>query len=147
MQGLTIICAGILVSAAFFIVINYLQQVSDVDFKIWDVETVTASDFTVDFDLDASQWAQFKKLHYLKYKKEGGSLLLSFELYIKDEIEKIVEKSSDAQEGPELFEIAVITFATKNKTLMKLLKERGSYITAGKLTKILKMDTKIYRYT
>jgi hypothetical protein len=52
-QGLTIICAGILVSATFFIVIDYLQKVSGVDFKIWDVETVTASDFTVDFDIDA----------------------------------------------------------------------------------------------
>ena len=52
-QGLAIICCGILVASAFFIVINYLQKVSDVDFKIWDVETVTASDFTVDFDIDA----------------------------------------------------------------------------------------------
>jgi len=41
-----------LVSAFFLISIGYLQKVSDVDFKIWDVETVTASDFTVDFDID-----------------------------------------------------------------------------------------------
>ena len=52
MEGLIITCAGLLVAATFYILIEYLQKTSDVDFKIWDVETVTASDFTVDLDID-----------------------------------------------------------------------------------------------
>lgn len=98
-EGLIVTCAGLLVAATFYILIEYLQKTSDVDFKIWDVETVTASDFTVDFDIDERQWTQFQKLHYTKYKQEGGSLLLAFELYIRDEIEKLVEKSSGRREG------------------------------------------------
>jgi hypothetical protein len=73
-------------------------------------------------------------------------LLFAFELYIKDEIEKLVEKTSETQEGPGMFDVAVITFATANQTLIKLLKERGSYITEGKLKKIKNIDAKINSY-
>jgi hypothetical protein len=49
-------------------------------------------------------------------------LLLAFELYIRDEIEKLVEKSSGQREGSQMFEVAAITFATANKNLIYMLK-------------------------
>ena len=61
---------------------------------------------------------------------------MALKLYIKDELEKIVEKTSDSREAPELFEVATITFATANKKLIKLLAQRGSVITSGKLKKL-----------
>ena len=47
--GLGIACLGILISLILLLVHWYLKQSSVIDFKLWDIETVTASDFTVEY--------------------------------------------------------------------------------------------------
>jgi hypothetical protein len=33
-----------------------------IDFKVWDVETVTASDFTVEFEITDQMWVKFQAM-------------------------------------------------------------------------------------
>jgi len=47
---------------------------------------------------------------------------MAFDLYIKDEIEKLVEKSSGKRVGSFMYEVAAIKFATSNNKLIELLK-------------------------
>ena len=49
--GLAIVCLGIFISLIFLLTHWYLGQTAVIDFKVWDVETVTASDFTVEFEI------------------------------------------------------------------------------------------------
>ena len=59
-QGLAIVCLGILVSLLFLLTHWYLKETAVIDFKVWDVETVTASDFTVEYSITDEVWRYFK---------------------------------------------------------------------------------------
>ena len=57
--GLAIVCLGIFISLIFLLTHWYLKQTAVIDFKVWDVETVTASDFTVEFVISEELWVKF----------------------------------------------------------------------------------------
>jgi hypothetical protein len=48
-QGLFVSCIGILISLLYLTCCYYLSTVASIEFKQWDVGTVTASDFTVEY--------------------------------------------------------------------------------------------------
>lgn len=52
-EGLYIACLGIFMSCLFLSMIYYLSKTSNLDFKMWDVLTVTPSDFTVEYPITA----------------------------------------------------------------------------------------------
>ena len=58
-----------------------------IDFKVWDVETVTASDFTVEFEITDQMWVKFQamsaivSMQYPENKDLGK--LLQFENYLE----------------------------------------------------------------
>ena len=66
--------------------IYYLYKTSKIDYKVWDVNTVTAADFTVEYNITEQAWENFKK------SKDANqeNLIGSFYKYIKTEFEKIV---------------------------------------------------------
>jgi len=43
-----ITCLGIFISFIFLCAVYYLFESSKIDYKMWDVDTVTAADFTVE---------------------------------------------------------------------------------------------------
>lgn len=47
-EALVIICLGIFISLIFLCAIYYLFETSKLEYKSWDVSTVTAADFTVE---------------------------------------------------------------------------------------------------
>ena len=49
-----------IIASIYMLCIYYLQEKSDIDFKRWDVNTVTASDFTVQMEITEEQWKYFK---------------------------------------------------------------------------------------
>ena len=52
-------CLGIFMSLTFLILLFYLMSMSAIQFKEWDVGTVTASDFTVEYVIPKSVWRAF----------------------------------------------------------------------------------------
>ena len=54
-------CLGIFVSLVFLLVIWYLQSSATLDVKLWDIETVTASDFTVEYLIPKAAWDHFEQ--------------------------------------------------------------------------------------
>lgn len=50
-QGLLISCVASFTAIVFLIVIFYLSKTSVLDYKEWDVETLTASDYTVEYNV------------------------------------------------------------------------------------------------
>jgi hypothetical protein len=47
-MALAIVCIGIFMCLLFLLVLYYLQQTSRIEYKLWDVNTVTAADFTTE---------------------------------------------------------------------------------------------------
>ena len=61
-EGLAIVCLGIFVCLIFLLTHWYLRETAVIDFKLWDVETVTASDFTVEYVISDKVWSKFKAM-------------------------------------------------------------------------------------
>jgi len=75
-----------LISGTFLSTLYFLNKVAIIDFKQWDVDTVTAGDFTVTYAIPDVVWYNFEFLHEDKTRAEGSD----FEDYLTDEFEKIV---------------------------------------------------------
>lgn len=49
----------------FLIGLSYLRTESKLDFKIWDFNTVTAGDFTIELKISDAQWETYLDIHQL----------------------------------------------------------------------------------
>jgi hypothetical protein len=144
-QGLFVSCVGILISLLFLTCMYYLSKVAAIEFKQWDVGTVTAGDFTVEYQIPKKVWTKFEDQHTDKSKAEGTY----FEDYLKREFERIVGQQDSVlypnltgDQKPEI-KIANITFAFKNAKLIKLLRARGKCVADGQFRKLPEVDAKI----
>jgi hypothetical protein len=107
----------------------YLKSESDLDFKIWDFATVTASDFTVEMHISETMWNTFVDMH--KQELEMGNttdehghkhtILFSFKQYLAKELlgrlnpfKHVIEETTELQ-------IANINFAFNNPEMLALL--------------------------
>jgi len=61
--GLIIDGLGFLICLIFLIGIGYLRTESNLDFKIWDFNTVTAGDFTIELMISDRQWQSYLDIH------------------------------------------------------------------------------------
>lgn len=52
------------VAFVFILVLYYLEQTVKLDQKKYDVNTITASDFTVEFDITYDMWKYFLETYY-----------------------------------------------------------------------------------
>jgi len=57
---LLVVFFGIFAAIVFMIVIFYMKKTSEMDYKLWDLSTVTASDFTVELNVTKTMWETFK---------------------------------------------------------------------------------------
>lgn len=134
---------GIFISYVFLSVLYYLNKVAMIDFKQWDVETVTAGDFTVVYQIPDEVWFNFELQHEDKTRAEGSD----FEDYLKTQFEKLVSLQPSVlfpeQDPPPPAKIANITFAFNNAKLIKLLKKRGTVVAEGNFYKLEAIDQEI----
>lgn len=49
--GLVVVCFGFFMCAVYLVFVSYLSKTTTMDYKVWDVDTVTAADFTVEFPI------------------------------------------------------------------------------------------------
>jgi len=141
-QALLVSCTGILISLLFLTCCYYLSKVAAIEFKQWDVDTVTASDFTVEYQIPNKVWTKFEDNHTDKTRAEGTD----FEEYLKKHFEDIVSQQPSVlfpNEEPSRVAIANITFAFKNANLIKLLRKRGAAVAAGQFRLLPAVDEKI----
>jgi hypothetical protein len=116
--------------------------VAAIEFKQWDVGTVTASDFTVEYQIPKVVWKKFEDQHTDKTRAEGTD----FEEYLRGEFERIVSAQPSVlypEQGTPPVKIANITFAFKNAKLIRLLKKRGTAVADGQFRNLPKIDEEI----
>lgn len=144
-QGLFIGC--IFVSVALFVVvyIDFIKQVAKNNFVEWDVKTVTAGDYTIEFDIEAEFWEKFLAQHGSS-KPVGSTMIVHFRKWITKEMEKKLSALPDLgfEDHPVTnVHIAATNFAFDNADLINLLKARGEAITADDFDKMRTIDKQI----
>ena len=97
-------------------------------FVDWDVKTISAADYTVEFRVTESMYDAFQ----IKYLDETNPIseIGQFRSYVKDEMEsRLTEFPALGIDGPEgdamPVKIAVITFAFFNYEIIHNLRRRG----------------------
>jgi hypothetical protein len=55
-DALVVIALGIFISLLFLLSLYYQEKTAILDYKLWDVNTVTAADFTVETFISQPQW-------------------------------------------------------------------------------------------
>lgn len=85
------------VAFSFMLFIWYLQKSQGIDFLENDMNTITASDFTVEMDITRDMWQHYLEQYYepkgKNMKEEGGenfSQALYLKKYLTDEIGRIM---------------------------------------------------------
>jgi len=138
-----IACVGIFISLLYLTGMYYLGSAAKIDFKAWDVGTVTAGDFTVEYQIPSVVWKKFEDAHTDHTRSEGAD----FEDYLKKEFESIISQEPSVLYPnlvvPPSIKIANITFAFNNAKLIALLRTRGSIVAAGQFGKLPPVDVKI----
>lgn len=56
-------CISIFTCLLFYATASLLNQNASLDYKIWDMHTVTAGDFTVSMPISEEMWAVYNDIH------------------------------------------------------------------------------------
>jgi len=130
-------------SALFFMItIYYMRQATALNKVDWDVASVTAGDYTVEFDT-LEIFNKFKQTDFQRYS--GDSIGLAFEKFICSELERILTEQVPSQgyENVSRVRIADIQFTYKNAVLIKLLTKRGTCIKNADWAGLKKADAEV----
>ena len=116
--AIKVILVACFMSLIYLLVIYYLESVTNLDFKLWDVSTCTAADFTVELTITPSMWRHFKA-------QQDNSLQMTDPLdqQIKKAIQDRLRSVSPILKGHENdpIDVAAVSIAYKNGQIIDLL--------------------------
>ena len=122
------------------------------DYQQWDIDTLTASDYTVEYVISESMWetfnlqlgshAQLPAGNSAPNHNVAGLPVVTFEAFLEHYFTHKLNQMPYIHEEVEI-RISNITFGFNNQELLAMLTERGTLITAGKLDKIPEVNEKI----
>jgi hypothetical protein len=129
---------GLLACFIYLIAIFYLKRDSKLDFKSWDVQTITPGDYSVEYQISAEGYKWFQENVYVNENDHEVSPGFALKNYMKREIERILNEQLAAKKTDRSFDhehnsletvkIADIVFAFNNSELVGLLRKRGAAI-------------------
>lgn len=122
-EALLASCVNIFAALVLLAVIKYRQGSISIEKREWDLQTVTASDYTLELKLDDFIINQLKSKiqqeNFLPYESDG----LRLKLFLTKTLEDIIKQKS-GEEG----RIADLNFAYHNSWLLDRLRDRGDCI-------------------
>jgi len=137
--------------------VDYIRSVQANNYVEWDVKTITAGDYSIEFDITESFYQKFLegrgKVNNPKIDNEvefewndSKTHAENFRIWIQNQIELRMSKLPDLgyeEEPVEHIDVAVTSLAYDNAKLIGLLRERGDYIINEKWDKMREVDAKI----
>lgn len=112
--------------------VDYIRCKQDTLYVDWDVKTVTAGDYTVEFKVSIELYQKFLQKFYDETNPISENN--QFKLYVKDEFERRLNLFPDQgldvdENGNETYvEVAMVTCAFNNAKIINWLKKRGDAI-------------------
>lgn len=136
LKGLFIAATAIVACIFYRCIIYFLRTTASIDYKLWDIHTVTAADFTVEVNIPEIIWRKWKK----------RNIKTSFKEYFRNQLQPQIDALPQCLSDPRVntdTRIACIFFAYANSNLIDVLKERGDDLINGNLAKMTKTESKI----
>lgn len=141
--GLLFTCTAVFIyfyATVFFDYIRAIESTKQLDF---DVKTITAGDYSVEFKIDHAQY-DFWKENYFQ-ESNPMSEMAQFKCYVQHTLETRLSEMENLgyEEGDEI-KIAQITFAFNNREVINWLKKRGKYIIKHQWEKVDEIQKEIF---
>ena len=131
---------GILMSLVLFVTLYYAKNKLKVTAKKWDLDMITASDYTVTYVIDQKDYEFFKEQH----EEEGGeSASFAYMSVLKKRFEDLVSEQPHVIQETTDIRIANISYSFSNNKMIQLLTKRGSAIANHNLKEKLKIEKEI----
>jgi hypothetical protein len=117
--GLIISCIFVFVYFFSVVYFDFIYSVQVNKYVDYDVKTITAGDYTMEFDIKIEQYHTFKEKYF--DHRNPISEIAQFKLYVQNELEKRIDQISDrgyeevAAGEKHHIKIAQITFAFHNE--------------------------------
>lgn len=147
--GLMVGCLGVFVYLFALIYIDYIKQVQKNKAIDFDVKTITAGDYTVEFDIGRDLYGRWKA----QYHQEMNPIseMAQFKIYIQNKLEERISAMDDLgydgpvteEHGKKRIRVAQITFAFFNEDIITQLRKRGTLIKTEKWEKLEQINDKI----
>ena len=140
LYGLVGGCIAVFLFLYSTVYFDYIKTVQTNLFVDFDVKTITAGDYTIEFDIDKETYEHWQA-HYLD-KDNYLSESAQFKLYIQNELETICSEMPNQGYEPDAKEvkIAQITMAYDNALIIKKLQQRGMLIKREKWADVKKKN-------
>lgn len=132
--GIVIVFIGILITICYLLMLSHLENTSKIDFKLWDVNTCTAADYTVELRLPPAVYEDYLKNH--THQPFDELIWKNFEEHVNSLDQRLDKHVGDVK-------IACVSFGYKNGDLIRLLYHRGTAITNAKFDKMTDAEKKI----
>lgn len=144
--GLMVGCVAVFIYLFTLVFIDYVKSIQQNKFIDWDVKTITAGDYTIEFDIGPDVYEKFKDRYY--DVSNPITEIGQFKLFVTDELETILTAMPAlGLDGPEgdlaPVKIAILTFAFDNPQVIDWLKQRGNAIKTENWSNYHKVNTKI----
>ena len=118
--------------------LDYMKKIQENNYIEWDVKTITAGDYTIEFDIPPSFFEDFLVKEYTTWlgtEQQHGieyvSRVDAFRGWIENEMEVRLSQLPDLgyeAEPCDRVKIAITSFAFANSKIISLLEERGNII-------------------
>ncbi len=154
-EGLGIVMIGCFSMAFYILVVFYLDHTADLDYRLWDLSTLTAADFTAEVTIHPDQWNELILMssrvtepmptHAVPSMTEMRKPIVTLAQHLENELVRRLERLPAVLKQEPTMKVAHISFAFDNKELLEALISRGSLITEGKFDKLAKINDKIDR--
>ena len=134
--GLLMGCTGVFIALFVVNFIDYMDEDLENGLLKWDLSTLTADDYTIQFKIKRkfyeaykqkkkAEWVEQSKLKNREYTSDAQS----FKFWLQHEMEvKLKELPYFDMNEENNFRIAVSTMTFRNAKIIKLLRERGMTI-------------------
>ena len=135
--GLITSCTAVFIYLFTIVYFDYIKTLQKTKFVDFDVKTITAGDYTVEFDIGEKIHKEFM-MNYFDPTNPMGEIN-QFKLYVQLELEqRLNDFPNSGVDGPEeqVIKIAQITFAFDNSKVINWLKTRGTYVKTEKWDKV-----------
>jgi len=138
-QALIAACVNIFAALVLLSVIGNRQGSIGIEKREWDLQTVTASDYTLEITLSNAQINECRREmdanYFMRYDSDG----LRCKLFMTQKLEEILKEQSGKDGG----KVADINFAYHNSWLIDALRERGDLIKFGKWKEMNELNRRL----
>jgi hypothetical protein len=140
MQSHYIITLGVFIGIVFLITLYYAKNKLTITAKQWDLDMITASDYTVSFTINQDEYEIFKNQHN---EEVCDSTAIAYMQVLKERFQDSVSKEDHVFEESTDIRIATISYAFNNHKMIALLNQRGDAIVDHNIKEKEKIEKKI----